>query len=109
MATTTWDVPCTWDDAPRAWDANLRWREAAACRDRDTDLFFPVGVTGPAVAHIAAAKAVCQGCEVRSECLQFAITTNQEFGVWGGTSEEERRILRRQWRARRRSSTGRAS
>jgi WhiB family redox-sensing transcriptional regulator len=37
---------------------------------------------------------------VRSECLEFAITTNQEFGVWGGTSEDERRVLRRQWRAR---------
>ena len=109
MATTTWDVPRAWDDAPRAWDANLRWREQAACRDRDTDLFFPVGVTGPAIAHIAAAKAVCQACPVRSDCLQFAITTNQEFGVWGGTSEEERRILRRQWRARRRASAGRAS
>ncbi len=110
MATTTWDdAPRTWEDAPRTWDADLRWRESASCRDRDIDLFFPVGVTGPAVAHIAAAKAVCQACPVRSECLRFAITTNQECGVWGGTSEEERRALRRQWRARRRATPGRAS
>jgi WhiB family redox-sensing transcriptional regulator len=37
------------------------------------------------------------------ECLDFAITTNQEYGVWGGTSEEERRVLRRQWRQRQRA------
>jgi WhiB family redox-sensing transcriptional regulator len=66
------------------------------------DLFFPVGVTGPAVAHIAAAKAVCEACPVRLECLEFAISTNQEYGVWGGASEEERRVLRRAWRARQR-------
>jgi WhiB family redox-sensing transcriptional regulator len=61
-----------------------------------------VGVTGAAVGHIAAAKAVCRACTVREECLEFAISTNQEYGVWGGTSEEERRVLRRAWRARQR-------
>lgn len=38
-----------------------------------------------------------------NDCLEFAITTNQEYGVWGGTSEEERRVLRREWRAKRRA------
>jgi WhiB family transcriptional regulator, redox-sensing transcriptional regulator len=75
------------------------WRARAACAHVDSDLFFPVGVTGPAVPQIAAAKAVCAGCEVRETCLDFAIATNQEYGVWGGTSEEERRLLRRAWRA----------
>ncbi|MGH9150624.1 MAG: WhiB family transcriptional regulator [Acidimicrobiales bacterium] len=84
------------------WDATFEWRQRAACRNVEVDLFFPIGVTGPAVEHIAAAKAVCAGCAVRSDCLEFAITTNQEFGVWGGTSEEERRALRREWRAARR-------
>jgi WhiB family redox-sensing transcriptional regulator len=71
----------------------------------DSDLFFPVGVTGPAVDQIAAAKAVCATCPVQSECLEFAIATNQEYGVWGGTSEEERRVLRRAWRARPRQAS----
>jgi len=78
------------------------WRENAACADINPDLFFPVGVTGPAVSQIAAAKAVCARCVVSSACLDYAITTNQEYGVWGGTSEEERRTLRRAWRARQR-------
>ena len=76
------------------------WRAHAACADADCDLFFPIGVTGPAVPQIAAAKAVCARCDVQSTCLDFAIVTNQEYGVWGGTSEEERRLLRRAWRAR---------
>ena len=87
-------------EAPRSWDAHLAWRQDAACRDLDPNLFFPVGVTGPAVDQIATAKEICSGCPVRAECLDFAITSNQEFGVWGGTSEDERRVLRRQWRAR---------
>ncbi len=75
------------------------WRAHAACADADSDLFFPVGVTGPAIPQIAAAKAVCAQCAVQCACLEFAIVTNQEYGVWGGTSEEERRVLRRAWRA----------
>lgn len=86
--------------SPHNWSLDDRWRVRAACTAVDPDLFFPVGVTGPAVGQIAAAKAVCAGCEVRAECLEFAISTNQEYGVWGGTSEEERRVLRRAWRAR---------
>ena len=85
---------------PRSWDATLVWRQDAACRDIDPNLFFPIGVTGDAVEQIATAKEICAGCPVQLECLDFAITSNQEFGVWGGTSEDERRVLRRQWRAR---------
>jgi WhiB family redox-sensing transcriptional regulator len=87
-------------ESARSWDANLAWRTASACRDLDPNMFFPVGVTGPAIDQIAAAKSICAECPVRTECLDFAITSNQEFGVWGGTSEDERRVLRRQWRAR---------
>ena len=71
------------------------WRDAAACRSVEPDLFFPIGTTGTALHHIAAAKAVCATCPVSSECLEFALETNQDSGVWGGTSEEERRQLRR--------------
>jgi WhiB family transcriptional regulator, redox-sensing transcriptional regulator len=80
------------------------WRSAAACRSIDPDLFFPIGTTGTALDHIACAKAVCSKCPVTAECLEFALETNQDAGVWGGTSEEERRQLRRA-RARARRAT----
>jgi WhiB family transcriptional regulator, redox-sensing transcriptional regulator len=81
------------------------WRDNAACRDTDPDLFFPVGTTGPAIEQIANAKAVCQACDVQSACLEYALITNQDSGIWGGTSEEERRALRRQWVARNRKAS----
>jgi WhiB family redox-sensing transcriptional regulator len=77
------------------------WREVSACRDTDPELFFPVGTTGSAVDQIASAKAVCNQCMARVECLEFALETNQDSGVWGGASEEERRALRRLARQRR--------
>jgi WhiB family redox-sensing transcriptional regulator len=86
---------------PASVDAET-WRTDAACRSTDPDLFFPVGTTGIALDHIAAAKATCATCVVQAPCLEFAIETNQDSGVWGGASEEERRTLRRQrMRARR--------
>jgi WhiB family redox-sensing transcriptional regulator len=48
---------------------------------------------------------VCGGCDARQPCLEFALTTNQDSGIWGGTSEEERRKLRRQWLAARRRAS----
>lgn len=81
-------------------DTEWRWR--AACRGCDVELFFPVGRTGPAVDQIGAAKAVCGLCPVRAQCLDFALVTNQEAGVWGGATEDERRRLRRSWLAQRR-------
>ena len=83
------------------WDVK-DWRNLAACRDTDPDLFFPVGTTGPAIDQIAAAKAVCGECEAQTACLEFALLSNQESGVWGGTSEEERRKVRKAWLARHR-------
>ena len=74
------------------WDTD-DWRRSAACRNTEPDLFFPVGTTGPAIDQIEAAKRVCRSCEAIEPCLDFALATNQESGVWGGTSEEERRQL----------------
>jgi WhiB family redox-sensing transcriptional regulator len=84
------------------------WRHLAACRELDTNLFFPVGSKASTVIDdIAKAKAVCADCPVRLPCLQFALVSNQEYGVWGGYDEEERRGLRRQWRKAGRSHRAR--
>jgi WhiB family redox-sensing transcriptional regulator len=79
------------------------WRTAAACRDTEPDLFFPIGATGVALDQIENAKRVCNGCDASKECLEFALATNQESGVWGGTTEDERRKLRKHWLANRRA------
>ena len=71
------------------------WRAKAACRDKDPELFFPVGNTGAAYQQIEEAKVI-------DACLKCALDTNQDYGVWGGLSEDERRALkRRAMRARR--------
>lgn len=85
--------------------ASDEWRRYAACRDTDPDLFFPVGTTGPAIEQIENAKAVCKQCDAQSDCLEFALATNQDSGIWGGTSEEERRKLRKAWLARQRRAS----
>ena len=80
----------------------MDWRSKAACLTVDPELFFPIGNTGPAVTQAAQAKAACRECTVKGICLQWAIENNQDSGVWGGMSEEERRALkRRAARARR--------
>ena len=86
----SWNAIPDWDDE--------RWRKQAACRYTDVNLFFPTGTTGAAVDHIKAAKAVCGSCPVADACLEFALKTNQEAGIWGGRDEDERRRLRKVWR-----------
>ena len=81
-----------------ARDDGTWWRESAACRRHDPELFFPIGNTGPARAEIHRAKAICAACPVRAECLAFALETHQDYGIWGGCDEDERRVLRRQRR-----------
>jgi WhiB family redox-sensing transcriptional regulator len=66
------------------------WRLDAACRDLDTAIFFPEDE-----GEVAVAKAVCASCPVREACLNFALVTRQDDGVWGGLDENERRRLRR--------------
>jgi WhiB family redox-sensing transcriptional regulator len=66
------------------------WMGAALCAQVDTELFFPeLGKSS------REAKRICNRCEVAPPCLEFALTTKQLFGVWGGRSERERRSLRR--------------
>jgi WhiB family transcriptional regulator, redox-sensing transcriptional regulator len=69
------------------------WWKSAACQDADPELFFPVSAVGPGREDIARAKAVCASCPVRRPCLEFALATHQVHGVWGGTTEEERRAI----------------
>ena len=69
------------------------WRIDAACADKDPDMFFPG--RGEATAP---AKKVCAGCPVQAECLEHALTHRDAFGIWAGTSERERRVMRRVYR-----------
>lgn len=84
-------------------NADYTWRSLAVCRGTDPDLFVPVGTTGQALVQIARAKEVCDECPVRVECLDYAIATNQDSGIWGGLDEEQRRSIRRLNAARQRA------
>lgn len=66
------------------------WQERALCAQTDPDAFFPDkgGSTRDA-------KRICVGCEVRAECLGYALARDERFGIWGGLSERERRALKR--------------
>jgi WhiB family transcriptional regulator, redox-sensing transcriptional regulator len=69
------------------------WREYALCRGVEPDIFFPTRGEDS-----EAAKAVCRNCPVRLECLDYALSARELFGVWGGLSERERREVRRKRR-----------
>jgi WhiB family transcriptional regulator, redox-sensing transcriptional regulator len=77
-----------------AADHRPEWWSLAACRHVDPDLFFPISATGPARAQVAGAKAVCARCPVRRDCLRYALAAGPVQGIWGGLSEDERRLLR---------------
>ena len=71
------------------------WRQLAACRDEDPELFFPVSEMGPGARQTDHAKAVCAACPVRARCLDYALDNALDHGIFGGTTEVERRTLRR--------------
>ncbi len=83
-------------------DVRKNWLDQAACLGEDTEIFFPAGTTGLALEQTEQAKAVCRGCAVVTQCLDWALETNQDVGVWGGLSENERRTLRRSRQRRKR-------
>jgi len=72
-------------------DAGERWQDRSNCLGVDPDLFFP-----ERGASTREAKAVCRSCEVRVDCLEYALAHGEKFGIWGGLSERERRRVRRQ-------------
>jgi WhiB family redox-sensing transcriptional regulator len=69
----------------------LPWQEQALCAQTDPEAFFPEkgGSTREA-------KRVCSRCDVRGDCLTFALSHDERFGIWGGLSERERRRLKRE-------------
>lgn len=73
----------------------------ARCIGEDPDLFFPVGTSEESLAQTERARSICDACPVRPECLEWALVTCQDAGVWGGLDEEQRREIRR---ARRREA-----
>ena len=72
-------------------DTDDAWRLLANCLEQNPDLFFP-----ERGASTKEAKAVCQGCEVRGDCLEYALANGEKFGIWGGLSDRERRRILRQ-------------
>jgi WhiB family transcriptional regulator, redox-sensing transcriptional regulator len=79
---------------------SLDWMSRGACGGVDPELFFPAARTaGSAVRQAEAAKAVCGRCAVRANCLSYALETMPE-GIWGGTTDEERRAERGSWARR---------
>ena len=86
----------------------MDWRDRAACRAEDPELFFPVGGTGAAMLQQEAAKRVCRRCPVMATCREWAVENHQESGIWGGLNEDERRALKRrsQRTARHRTKNG---
>jgi WhiB family transcriptional regulator, redox-sensing transcriptional regulator len=86
-------------------DNLAEWWSLAACQSADPDLFFPISGAGPARVQVERAKAVCAACPVRSDCLRYALGAGPLQGVWGGLTEEERRLMRqREAKARMRAS-----
>lgn len=69
---------------------DMAWYELGDCSGVDPDLFFPG--QGESTAE---AKAICAGCQVREQCLEWALDNAEKFGIWGGLSERERRRIRR--------------
>jgi WhiB family redox-sensing transcriptional regulator len=72
---------------------NLSWRQHAACRGLDAEVFYPTSEE-----TTQEAKAICAECPVREPCLEYALVNREREGVWGGATERERRRMVRQRR-----------
>jgi WhiB family redox-sensing transcriptional regulator len=77
-----------------ALDNRAGWWSRAACSTTDPELFFPISAAGPSSRQVARAKAVCGRCQIRQACLDYALSSASVQGIWGGTTEAERRRLR---------------
>ena len=74
-------------------DSTSQWRERAACRRADPELFFPVSEAGPSRLQIWQAKQICHACPVQWMCLAWALQHSVTDGIWGGSTQGERRAL----------------
>jgi WhiB family redox-sensing transcriptional regulator len=86
-------------DAPMFNDLEMTWQYSAACRGEEAELFFAPNYferKEEKEAREARAKAVCARCEVRAECLDYALRTREPHGIWGGLNEVERKALLRE-------------
>jgi WhiB family redox-sensing transcriptional regulator len=72
---------------------SVEWQESAACATAEPDLFFPISAAGRSQAETSRARAVCHRCAVREDCLDYAMATGQQYGIWGGLTEDERQRL----------------
>ena len=77
---------------------HAEWWSDAACSTADPDLFFPVSWSGPALRQVAQAKAICARCHIQQACLGYALDAGPVQGIWGGTTEAERQLLRQRER-----------
>src|SRR5271165_2328567 len=84
------DAPAAFEPDPLPPPNTDQWQDRALCAQTDPEAFFPEkgGSTREA-------KKICLGCEVRAECLDYALAHDERFGIWGGLSERERRRLKR--------------
>ena len=95
-----WGNVVEWREAPEVEMGELvdlfdsdeppEWQDRALCAQTDPEAFFPEkgGSTREA-------KRICQGCDVKGECLEYALAHDERFGIWGGLSERERRKLKK--------------
>jgi WhiB family redox-sensing transcriptional regulator len=67
------------------------WTDSAACRGTDTEIFYPANAE-----EEAEALSICATCPVRAQCLDYAIRNRETYGIWGGTTPEQRRRIRRE-------------
>lgn len=68
----------------------MDWRDQAACREVDPELFFPLTDQGPSRVQEQAAVQHCMGCQVREKCLDWALDNEIHHGVWGAATEQQR-------------------
>jgi WhiB family transcriptional regulator, redox-sensing transcriptional regulator len=74
-------------------DEESLWRDSAACRGADPELFFPLTESGRSLMQIHQAKEICRVCQVRRACLTWALGHAMSEGIWGGSTETERRAI----------------
>ena len=87
-------IPVVEEKFLEADEGDVGWFQKALCRNGDVNVFFPIAV-GDCKPKYGPALLVCSDCEVKRECLDYAVRTNQRDGVWGMTTPHERKVQRR--------------